>query len=154
LSIPQRLLDEDRGNVSTSSQKKFVTYPVSQDPESNAVNAMVFDAANVLWCVTDAGLFRGREDSSGNLTFELVEVGTQPITKSPALFDSRGRLWFGVRKVNAPASIISVIASVRKNAAKHSMIGFPARILRPLPKPLMVPLTCAVNRFRLIVMQA
>lgn len=104
-----RLLDEDRGNVSTSSQKKFVTYPVSQDPESNAVNAMVFDAANLLWCLTDAGLFRGREDSSGNLTFELVEVGTQPITKSPALFDSRGRLWFGIRKVNAPASIISVI---------------------------------------------
>src|SRR6185436_1815962 len=33
-----RLLDEDRGDVSTSSQKKFVTYPVSQDPESNAVN--------------------------------------------------------------------------------------------------------------------
>src|SRR5687768_13736585 len=79
-----RLLDEERGDVSTSSQKKFVTYPVSEDPESNAVNVMVFDAANMLWCVTDAGVFRGREDSSGKLTFELIEVGTQPITRSPA----------------------------------------------------------------------
>lgn len=118
-----RLLDEDREKISTSSsQKKFVTYRVSQDPESNAVNAMVFDRVNVLWCVTDAGVFRGREDSSGNLTFELIEVGTQPITRSPALFDSRGRLWFGVRKVNAPAAIISVIDG---KVLKYDLAPFP-----------------------------
>ena len=117
-----RLLEEERGNVSTSSQEKFVTYLVSEVQGANAVNVMVFDAANVLWCVTDAGLFRGREDSSGNLTFELMEVGLQPITHNPALADSRGRLWFGVRKWNAPASIVSVIDG---EFFKYDLAAFP-----------------------------
>lgn len=110
-----RLLDEELGNASSgvepSTRKKFVSYPVGDNnPDQNAVNAMVFDADNALWCVTDAGLFRGREDSAGNLTFELVEEGIQPITHSPAMADSRGRLWFGVRKTARQSLIISVVS--------------------------------------------
>lgn len=105
-------LDEERGNARHSSQPKFVSYLVDKDlPEANLVNGMVFDADNAIWCMTDAGLFHGWEDSTGNLTFELIEKGTQPILHSPVLADSRGELWFGLKKKDEEGALIIRVVS-------------------------------------------
>lgn len=101
-----RLLEEKHGTAPPAlellTERKFVSYPVGD----NVVNALAFDADDSPWCVTDAGLFRGREDTAGNFTFELIEEGTQPIIHSPVLADSRGALWFGIKKSDGKALIL------------------------------------------------
>jgi len=77
---------------------KFVSYPVGDSPHSNAVNAMLFDANNTLWCATDAGLYRAAvsSPSAKDLKFEVV-VPRRPYAHPMTAFaDSQGRLWFGM----------------------------------------------------------
>lgn len=65
-------------------------------PQSNQVNALLFDADDNLWLATDDGLYRASAVSSSDLQFELV-VPHPPTAKGMAAFaDSRGRLWFGM----------------------------------------------------------
>ncbi|HVF87046.1 MAG TPA: two-component regulator propeller domain-containing protein, partial [Pyrinomonadaceae bacterium] len=79
--------------------KKFVSYLVEDGGEknkANLVNRILFDAANRLWCVTDAGLYRAKSIGVVDKQFERVAPGTQPYTGNGVLSDSRARLWFGV----------------------------------------------------------
>lgn len=105
-----RLLDNEPESVSALPQKKFVSYLIGNTTAQNAINSMVFDTDNSLWCLTDAGLFRGREDSAGNFAFELIEECTQPIVQSPVLADSHGALWFGLRKSERASLVLRVIS--------------------------------------------
>ncbi|MBI3425833.1 MAG: hypothetical protein HY011_23135 [Acidobacteria bacterium] len=96
-----RLLDEPQESFGlslapTPSKRKFVSYQVGDSPASNRVNALVFDASNNLWCVTDGGLYRGMPSNSGDLKFEIVVPHRTVATEMAAYADSHGRLWFGI----------------------------------------------------------
>ncbi len=106
-----RFLDVESQNRSAKPKdpnKKFINYLLGESPPQNQVNALVFDADNAMWCVTDGGLFRGQEDTSGNFTFKLIEASIQPLVRSAALVDNRGTLWFGIRKTDGKGIILRV----------------------------------------------
>jgi ligand-binding sensor domain-containing protein/two-component sensor histidine kinase len=88
-----RLLDEP-----ASQARKFATLRVERDERhaANAVNRILFDKQNRLWCVTDAGLYRAREIEVTDGGFERVVEGVPPYFNNAAFSDSRGRLWFSV----------------------------------------------------------
>lgn len=89
------LLDDAANRpVTLSTDNKFVSYPVGDTLQSNCVNRMLFDAQNILWCLTDAGLYRGVWTNT-NLNFEAVctSKGASPYA---ALEDHYGQLWFGL----------------------------------------------------------
>jgi ligand-binding sensor domain-containing protein/two-component sensor histidine kinase len=102
-----RLIDDPReahlsspdGAQSSSARKKFINYSVSDVRESNVVGALLFDAENNLWCVTEAGIYRARTPvgvQRSDLKFELML--SRPPTQgsfASALTDDEGRLWFG-----------------------------------------------------------
>jgi ligand-binding sensor domain-containing protein/signal transduction histidine kinase len=79
-----------------AARPKFVSFPVGPSPESNRVNALLFDSGNNCWCATDDGLYRGSLDQTGNVAFALV-IPHQPVAEIMTAFaDSKGRLWFGI----------------------------------------------------------
>lgn len=101
-----RLIDDPKESnlsslvgVASPERKKFVNYSVSDVPESNVVGALLFDAENTLWCVTEGGIYRARVPTDGqrfDLKFELLVP--RPVAEgsfSSALADSQGHLWFG-----------------------------------------------------------
>ncbi len=98
-----RLIDEPEeahsprdGEPVPMGRRKFVSYRIGDSGESNQVNALLFDADNTLWCLTDAGLFRA-VDSTGDPTFDLILSRTSAeFMLQAALADCRGRLWFGI----------------------------------------------------------
>jgi ligand-binding sensor domain-containing protein/two-component sensor histidine kinase len=93
--VPQSLSAEDV--AARATKRKFVSFRVTDNPESNRVNAILFDSNDQLWCGTDTGLFRATVTPGKieDLRFEVV-VPHAPTTLAMAAFaDSRGRLWFG-----------------------------------------------------------
>src|SRR5947209_1316687 len=101
-----RLIDDPKESSSlpqdtsdTTTRKKFINYSMSDKRESNVVGALLFDAENTLWCVTEGGIYRARVPTGNqrfDLKFELV--GQTPADKGwtgYALADNQGRLWFG-----------------------------------------------------------
>jgi ligand-binding sensor domain-containing protein/two-component sensor histidine kinase len=103
-----RLLDEPAatGRIAATaapgpaSDRRFTIYVVEEGERrpANAVNRILFDRDNRMWCVTDAGLFRARGQQVENGAFERVTAGTVPYFNNAAFADRRGRLWFGVGK--------------------------------------------------------
>ena len=80
-----------------AARRKFSSFKISDQRESNRVNGLLFDASDRLWCPTDAGLFRASVPSSNveELEFEVV-VPHAPVALAMGAFaDRRGRLWFG-----------------------------------------------------------
>jgi len=92
-----RLIDDREAMQATgsNSRQKFIGFHINDSVRANRVNALVFDAANNLWCATDGGLFRGVADQSGNYKFQLV-VPYEGETSMVAFADHLGRLWFGI----------------------------------------------------------
>jgi ligand-binding sensor domain-containing protein/signal transduction histidine kinase len=96
-----RLVDNPQGAPSfgqdasaRATPKKFLSFPVASQPESNIVFTMLVDADNTLWCGIITGLYRARVSPMGDLQFELVV----PVSSGwPGLADSQGRLWFGMK---------------------------------------------------------
>jgi ligand-binding sensor domain-containing protein/signal transduction histidine kinase len=84
-----------KGAASAAAFTTYLLEPAAQHP-ANAVNRILFDADNRLWCVTDAGLYRARNVEVASLVFERVVAGSVPYFNNAALADNRGRLWFGV----------------------------------------------------------
>src|SRR5262249_23925499 len=78
--------------------RKFTTVRIDRDQRhpANAVNRILFDAQDRLWCVTDAGLYRAPGVDVRDGEFERVVPGAVPYFNNAALADRRGRLWFGV----------------------------------------------------------
>jgi signal transduction histidine kinase/ligand-binding sensor domain-containing protein len=103
-----RLLDEPAGvdtidpraGAAPGGTRRFTIYliePGERRP-ANAVNRILFDTDNRLWCVTDAGLYRARDPQVADGAFERVVAGAVPYFNNAAFADNRGRLWFGVGK--------------------------------------------------------
>jgi ligand-binding sensor domain-containing protein/two-component sensor histidine kinase len=102
------LIDEPL-EIEPDSPTKFATFRIAaggEDNGANAVNQILFDVENRLWCVTDGGLYRALDADVVDLGFELIVPGTQPTQDNGALRDSRGRLWFSV--VNNVTQVIRV----------------------------------------------
>jgi ligand-binding sensor domain-containing protein/two-component sensor histidine kinase len=83
---------------SQTGPQRFVSFLLADLDACNRVNALLFDDADRLWCLTDGGLFRtdlppGRVDS---LRFDVIVPHHQVARSMGALRDSRGRLWFGL----------------------------------------------------------
>src|SRR5262245_9051268 len=79
-----------------SPRSKFESFPVADSPESNRVNALLFDSADNCWCAADDGLYRAAHKESGELRFELVVPHREVADFMAAFADSKGRLWFGI----------------------------------------------------------
>jgi ligand-binding sensor domain-containing protein len=95
-----RFLDEaDLGAVPTEVRRKFASCHVSDAPESNRVNRLLFDSNDNLWCTTDGGVYRAEERSLAADAPRFVRVlsgmSASSVTQA-ALCDRLGRLWFGV----------------------------------------------------------
>lgn len=54
------------------ASRKFVSFRLSASADSNQVNALLFDADDNLWRVTDDGLYRAPAGAIGDLQFKLV----------------------------------------------------------------------------------
>jgi ligand-binding sensor domain-containing protein/two-component sensor histidine kinase len=85
------------GEAATAATRKFVTFKIADQRESNRVNALRFDLNDLLWCATDGGVFRasvapGRVEG---LEFEMIVPHSPAALAMGAFLDSRGRLWFG-----------------------------------------------------------
>lgn len=92
-----RLLDSPDAQRAAGG-RKFATYRIDGDPRhpANAVNRILFDAENRLWCVTDDGIYRARQIDLSDGGFERVVPGTVPYFNNAGFVDRRGRLWFSV----------------------------------------------------------
>jgi len=77
-------------------RQKFVSFRVGDSVASNRVNALLFDAQNNPWCVTDGGLYRAATGQASDLKFEAI-VPYQTEERMAAFADRHGRLWFGIR---------------------------------------------------------
>ncbi|HEV2663854.1 MAG TPA: two-component regulator propeller domain-containing protein, partial [Blastocatellia bacterium] len=77
-------------------RRKFINFRVGDSPESNRVNALLFDAHDNLWIATDGGLYRAAAVSSRDLQFKLVVPHLPTAIDMAAFADSRGRLWFAM----------------------------------------------------------
>jgi len=86
-----------RRGLTATPEANFVFYPVGDSAQSMAIEKLLFDSDNALWCLTAAGLYRARETSTDDLEFELVVAGTESAGSPAAFADSQGRLWFGLR---------------------------------------------------------
>lgn len=97
-----RLIDDPREPASPGtngpapSSRKFDSFRVAQSPESNRVNAMLFDSSDNCWCATDDGLYRAAPNPAGP-SFDLVVPHSPAADFMAAFADSRGRLWFGIK---------------------------------------------------------
>ncbi|MBI3949633.1 MAG: ATP-binding protein [Acidobacteria bacterium] len=97
---PHEALSARHGEPTPTAWKRFVNYRVGDSTLSNSVGAMLIDANNTLWCVTNYGLYRAAAGSpqANELKFEVV-VPMEPFLYGMVAFaDSRGRLWFGMDK--------------------------------------------------------
>src|SRR5262249_14745231 len=82
-----RFLDDPRDDHRLSAgsavdNSKFVNFSIGDSIESNYVDRILFDAEGTLWCVTDAGLYRGALGPNSEPKFEAVAAR--------ALFGGRG----------------------------------------------------------------
>jgi ligand-binding sensor domain-containing protein len=79
-------------------RRKFINFRVGDSPNSNQVNALLFDADDNLWLATDDGLYRASASLIGVLQFKLIAPRQPPTTFRAAFADRSGRLWFGMGK--------------------------------------------------------
>jgi ligand-binding sensor domain-containing protein/signal transduction histidine kinase len=75
-------------------RRKFINFRVGDSPNSNQVNALLFDADDNLWLATDDGLYRASAGSGSDLQFELIAPQKPSINQRVAFADRSGRLWF------------------------------------------------------------
>src|SRR5499427_8354756 len=75
-------------------RRKFFNFRVGDSPNSNQVNALLFDAEDNLWLATDDGLYRASAGSRSDLQFELIARQKPSINQRVAFADRGGRLWF------------------------------------------------------------
>ncbi|HEU5237796.1 MAG TPA: hypothetical protein VFU37_11670 [Pyrinomonadaceae bacterium] len=63
-----RLIDDREAMQATgsNSRQKFISFHISDAVRANRVNALVFDAANNLWCATDGASQLRRLNSEPN----------------------------------------------------------------------------------------
>jgi ligand-binding sensor domain-containing protein/signal transduction histidine kinase len=87
-----------RGDKPSSPRQNFISFQLTDQPESNRVNALVFDTNGRLWCATDSGLYHASvaAGKNENLKFEVVVPSPPDTVAMGAFADSRGRLWFGI----------------------------------------------------------
>ena len=64
---------------------------------ANRVNALVFDWRNVVWCATDAGLYRGEETSDG-WRFTRAVPHPEITMAMPSWTNGRDEHWFGIEE--------------------------------------------------------
>jgi ligand-binding sensor domain-containing protein/two-component sensor histidine kinase len=91
-----RLLN-DRGEQ-PPGDVRFVSFRIGEGSGANAVNRIVFDRENRMWCSADDGLYRATSTDIRDGAFERVVDAVQPYFRSGALLDRRGRLWFGINE--------------------------------------------------------
>jgi signal transduction histidine kinase/ligand-binding sensor domain-containing protein len=77
---------------------RFASFRIGERSGTNAVNRIVFDRENRMWCSTDDGLYRAMSTGIRDGAFERVVDAVQPYFRSGALLDRRGRLWFGINQ--------------------------------------------------------
>ena len=118
------LIDEPPGD-SSGGRKKFVSFQIAAGGENNtanAVNRILFDAENRLWCITDGGLYRAaKTEITADYEFEKLAEGRQPTISNGVLRDSRGRLWFGI--VSAAASRLDPSLAVGRSISRANAIA-------------------------------
>lgn len=154
-----RLIEEEEGSSHSarslsisradSHRQKFVRYHIDEtNPHANAVNKLLFDAQDRLWCLTDAGIYRAEMKVTALVKFtQVLNRRPQELPLHVALVDHRGRLWLsspeglargekdrltGYWKPNTRdiEGVVSLVADQRGNViAAHSygLIQFPAR---------------------------
>src|ERR1700730_12201606 len=73
-----RLIDNPPASSSVQAQpvprvrQRFVSFRVGDSAASNAVNGLLFDSQNNLWCATDDGLYRAATGQDSDLKFEII----------------------------------------------------------------------------------
>src|SRR5215212_1025750 len=72
LDDPGETLTPRQGAQEPAPRQKFISFQVGDTPGANRVNALLFDAGDRLWCVTDGGLYRCASATHGGLKFEVV----------------------------------------------------------------------------------
>ena len=75
----------------------FSVYLLGPDPQARYINDLFEDRGGALWCATNGGLYRQREDSE--VRFDRIDIGA-PETGEDAhihtiVEDNRGDLWLG-----------------------------------------------------------
>jgi ligand-binding sensor domain-containing protein/signal transduction histidine kinase len=81
------------------SEARFVVYHPGEGERAQTVNALVEDRAGVIWCGTDAGLYR-LEGTQGHWTLAFVNIGLPADNRNDAVVstfmeDRSGGLWIG-----------------------------------------------------------
>jgi ligand-binding sensor domain-containing protein len=85
---------EGKPSGSSLTRNKFISFAVSDVPQANCVNRMLFDSQDNVWCLTDFGIYRAKITEQA-LNFEPIIVANS-LDSSAVLEDSQGRLWFGL----------------------------------------------------------
>lgn len=75
--------------------RKFLNFRVGDSPQSNRVNALLFDAHDNLWLATDGGLYAAASQER-DLKFKAMAPHQNVASEMPAFADHHGRLWFGI----------------------------------------------------------
>src|SRR5690606_29826369 len=74
----------------------FEPVPISRDlTAANRVNSLLFDARNIAWCATDAGLYRG-EAAAGGWRFTRALAHPETSAVMPKWTNGRNEHWFGI----------------------------------------------------------
>lgn len=76
-------------------RKKFFSFRVSDNPNTNFANQLLFDSKNNLWCLTDYGLYRASVNDLSNLKFETV-IEKKSFGSNALIEDSHGLIWFAL----------------------------------------------------------
>ncbi|MGH9939881.1 MAG: sensor histidine kinase [Blastocatellia bacterium] len=120
-----RLIDNPREEVAArqagstpDARRRFISFRVGASLESNRVNALLFDPADNLWLVTDAGLYRAATEPPGELQFKLVAPLSPTVIRGAAFADRHGRLWFGLKY-----ELIQVVADQTVKYGQEDGVG-------------------------------
>lgn len=92
---------DNPSSTTVTSPPKFVVYRPADNDKALSVNVLEEERAGVIWCGTDAGLYR-LEQAQNNWTFSFVDIGLP--TENPEftsvwalLKDGQGALWIGTQ---------------------------------------------------------
>jgi ligand-binding sensor domain-containing protein/signal transduction histidine kinase len=86
-------------NATGARGPKFVLYDPGDNERARSINTVKEDGSGVIWCGTDAGLYR-LDQAPGGWSFSLVDIGL-PTSRpddtmiSAILQDRRGEIWIG-----------------------------------------------------------
>jgi signal transduction histidine kinase/ligand-binding sensor domain-containing protein len=93
---PQEAAIFRQNEPATGVRRRFISFRVGDSPDSNRVNALLFDPADNLWLATDDGVYRAATASSNDLHFKTIAPYHPTSAPGAAFADRRGRLWFGM----------------------------------------------------------